>query len=160
MPDLLRKPFGTHGKVHDILPQAAGWRYVGFSLYRLRPGEIAEEATGDREVMLVIVEGKAVLHAAGQDWGMLGERMNVFEKTPPHCAYFILYIIEKRKILGQSAPGQGKRADDDVKKAALTFKQTAERGTDPDKLRRGQRTPGRCSDGIRHQGIALSSARD
>ncbi len=70
-----------------IMPQAAGWRYVGFSLYRLRPGEIAEEATGDREVILVIVEGKTVLHAAGQDWGMLGERMNVFEKTPPHCLY-------------------------------------------------------------------------
>jgi 5-deoxy-glucuronate isomerase len=87
MPDLLRKPFGTHGKVHEILPQAAGWRYVGFSLYRLRPGEIAEEKTGDREVILVMVEGKAALHAAGQDWGILGERMNVFEKTPPHCLY-------------------------------------------------------------------------
>ena len=35
---LLRKPFGTHGKVHEITPQTAGWRHVGFSLYRLRPG--------------------------------------------------------------------------------------------------------------------------
>ena len=41
MPDLLRKPFGTHGKVHDITPENAGWRYVGFSLYRLRAGENA-----------------------------------------------------------------------------------------------------------------------
>ena len=32
MPDLLRKPFGTHGKVHEITPQNAGWRYVGFLL--------------------------------------------------------------------------------------------------------------------------------
>ena len=33
MSDLLKKPFGTHGKVHEITPQSAGWRYVGFSLY-------------------------------------------------------------------------------------------------------------------------------
>jgi len=32
-----------------------------------------------------MVEGKARLSGAGQDWGVLGERMNVFEKTPPHC---------------------------------------------------------------------------
>ena len=32
MPDLLLKPFGTHGKVHHVTPQTAGWRYVGFSL--------------------------------------------------------------------------------------------------------------------------------
>lgn len=84
---LLRRPFGTHGKVHEITPQSAGWRYVGFSLYRLRAGETAAEATGDREVVLVMVEGKARIRAAGQDWGVLGERMDVFEKTPPHCLY-------------------------------------------------------------------------
>lgn len=87
MTDLLCKPFGTHGKVHEITPQSAGWRYVGFSLYRLRAGESAAEATGDREAMLVMVEGKAAFHAAGRDWGELGERMDVFEKTPPHCLY-------------------------------------------------------------------------
>lgn len=87
MADLLRKPFGTHGKVHEITPASAGWRYVGFSLYRLRPGESAAEATGTTEVILVLVEGRARIHAAGQDWGVLGERMNVFERTPPHCLY-------------------------------------------------------------------------
>lgn len=87
MADLLRKPFGTHGKVHEITPASAGWRHVGFSLYRLRPGESAAEATGATEVILVLVEGRARIHAAGQDWGVLGERMNVFERTPPHCLY-------------------------------------------------------------------------
>ena len=52
MPDLLRKPFGEHGKVHQITPESAGWRYVGFSLYRLRAGDSVAEATGDREVIL------------------------------------------------------------------------------------------------------------
>lgn len=87
MSQLLRKPFGTHGKVHEITPQSAGWRYVGFSLYRLRAGEAVAEATGANEVILVMVEGKAAITAAGQDWGVLGERMDVFEKTPPHCLY-------------------------------------------------------------------------
>ncbi len=87
MADLLRKPFGTHGKVHEMTPASAGWRYVGFSLYRLRPGESAAEATGATEVILVLVEGRARIHAAGQDWGVLGERMNVFERTPPQCLY-------------------------------------------------------------------------
>lgn len=87
MSQLLKKPFGTHGEVHRITPESVGWQYVGFSLYRLRLGETAAEATGANEVILVMVEGKARIHAAGQDWGVLGERMDVFEKTPPHCLY-------------------------------------------------------------------------
>lgn len=87
MTDLLRKPFGAHGKVHEITPVSAGWRYIGFSLHRLRAGERVGEATAEREVILVMVEGKAAFTAAGQNWGRLGERMNVFERTPPHCLY-------------------------------------------------------------------------
>ncbi|WAP66755.1 5-deoxy-glucuronate isomerase [Jiella pelagia] len=87
MSQLLKKSFGTHGKVHEITPQSAGWRYVGFSLHRLRAGETVGESTGDREVILVMVEGKAKLAGAGRDWGVLGERMSVFERTPPHCLY-------------------------------------------------------------------------
>ncbi|MEZ5770029.1 MAG: 5-deoxy-glucuronate isomerase, partial [Paracoccaceae bacterium] len=64
MPDLLRKPAGDHGHVHDITvdnaktPLSPDWGYVGFGLYRLKPGETAAEATGAREVILVLVEGK------------------------------------------------------------------------------------------------------
>jgi len=87
MTSLLRKPVATHGKVHDIVPENAGWRYVGFALHRLRVGDMVAEATGDREVILVMVEGKAAITGAGQDWGILGERKDVFEKIPPHCLY-------------------------------------------------------------------------
>ena len=84
---LLRKPVAGAGRVHHITPESAGWGYVGFTLYRLRAGESAAEATGNREVILVLVEGKASVTGAGQDWGTLGDRMDVFEKTPPHCLY-------------------------------------------------------------------------
>jgi len=93
MADLLMRPAGTAGKVHDITPETArtplspGWSYVGFGLYRLAPGESAAEATGDREAILVLVEGKARIEAAGQDWGEMGDRMDVFERTPPHALY-------------------------------------------------------------------------
>ncbi len=87
MSKLLRKPDGTHGKVHDITPKTAGWGYVGFALYRLAPGDRVTEPTGETEVILVLVEGKAQITASGQDWGVMGHRMDVFEKTPPHCLY-------------------------------------------------------------------------
>ena len=75
------------GKVHHISAATAGWNYVGFSLYRLRAGEQAAEQCGSNEVMLVVVEGKARVTEASRDWGVLGDRMNVFEKTAPHCLY-------------------------------------------------------------------------
>jgi len=87
MADLLRKPLGKNGKLHDISPADAGWGYVGFGLYRLEPGQTAAESTGDREVILVLVEGKARVKGDGREWGEMGDRMDVFEKTPPHCLY-------------------------------------------------------------------------
>ncbi len=87
MADLLRKPAGTTGKLFDITPANAGWGYVGFGLYRLQPGETAAEQTGDTEVILVLVEGKARIEASGQDFGECGERMSPFEGTAPHCVY-------------------------------------------------------------------------
>lgn len=87
MSKLLIKPKGTTGKVHDITPESAGWGYVGFGLYRLSAGETVSEPTGTTEVILVMVEGKAKVTGGGKDFGEIGERMEVFEKTPPHCVY-------------------------------------------------------------------------
>ena len=100
MPDLLRKPFGTRGKVHQITPESAGWRYVGFSLYRLKAGDTAAEATGDREVILVIVEGKAAIRTrchevmanadpcAGTDRLELADGCRDFDARPPIAQEF------------------------------------------------------------------------
>ena len=87
MADLLVKPKGERGKVHDVTPESAGWGYVGFGLYRLEPGDRVAEPTGETEVILVLVEGKAKITASGEDFGEMGDRMDVFEKTPPHCLY-------------------------------------------------------------------------
>lgn len=87
MSDLLIPPTGTAGQVHAITPETAGWSYVGFDLFRLTPGEVASAETGGREAILVLVEGKAEITAGGQDFGRLGDRLDVFEKRPPHCVY-------------------------------------------------------------------------
>ena len=87
MTNLHRKPTGTAGKVHDITPVSASWSYVGFGLYRLEAGETATEPTGEREAILVLVEGRAAFMAGGESLGELGDRMNVFERTKPWSVY-------------------------------------------------------------------------
>jgi 5-deoxy-glucuronate isomerase len=93
MSELLRKPTGRTGHIHHITPETArsakapAWSFVGFDLHRLEPGDTVQADTGDREAILVLVEGKARIAAAGRDFGELGDRMDVFERTPPHCVY-------------------------------------------------------------------------
>ena len=87
MTDLLRKPAGSTGLVHDITPENAGWGHVGFQVYRLLPGQSAEGVLSGREAILVLVEGHAHLSAAGQEFGLCGDRLEVFQKTAPHCLY-------------------------------------------------------------------------
>jgi 5-deoxy-glucuronate isomerase len=87
MGSLLRKPLAATGQIHAITPEVAGWRYVGFDLWRLAPGATASGLLAGRETILVLVEGRAEITAGGQQLGELGLRLDVFEKTPPHCVY-------------------------------------------------------------------------
>ena len=87
MMSLLRRPLGESGRIHRITPENAGWKYVGFSLHRMAPGESASERTGRMEAILVLVEGKAEISVAGKSLGILGDRADVFEKRPPHAVY-------------------------------------------------------------------------
>jgi 5-deoxy-glucuronate isomerase len=85
--DLLRKPSGSSGQVHAITPETAGWTYVGFDLWHLAAGEAASGGVTGREAILVVVEGRVRLQAGGVDYGVMGNRMSVFEKTSPACLY-------------------------------------------------------------------------
>jgi 5-deoxy-glucuronate isomerase len=82
MPNLLVKPNGKHGRVTHVTPENAGWTYVGFDLFRLRPGEKAEAETGDREACLVFITGKGKAEADGSGFGELGGRISPFEGKP------------------------------------------------------------------------------
>ena len=87
MSKLHLKPAGDQGKVFDVTPETANWSYVGFGLYKLNTGERVSENTQSNEAILVLVEGKAKFQVGGQNFGEMGERMTVFEKTPPHAIY-------------------------------------------------------------------------
>lgn len=73
---------GGDGRVVHITPDSAGWTYVGFDLYRLAPGQGLAGATGEREVCLVLVSGRAAVAGGGADFGAIGERMSPFDGKP------------------------------------------------------------------------------
>ena len=85
--NLLKQPVRSSGRIHHVTPETAGWSYVGFSLYRLSPDETASENTADSEAILVLVEGKAEIAVGDNELGMLGDRLDVFERTPPYSVY-------------------------------------------------------------------------
>lgn len=110
MPNLLVKPQGNNGLVHDITPESAGWTYVGFQLHRLGPGETTSGETGEREVCLVLVAGKARVTVNGEDFGALGERMTPFEGAPfsvyvPQGARYTVTATTELELGVCSAPG-------------------------------------------------------
>jgi 5-deoxy-glucuronate isomerase len=86
---LLIKPdlAGTGGRVHEITPQSAGWRYVGFDVFDLAPGQKLEREIPDREQCLVLLSGRASVSAGGQDFGVIGMRRNPFDGKP-----FAVYV--------------------------------------------------------------------
>lgn len=86
MSKLLVKPDGTHGRVVHVTPENAGWTHIGFDVHRMRPGEIVAAETGSREACLVWLTGKGRATAGGQDFGVLGDRMSVFDGAP-HALY-------------------------------------------------------------------------
>ena len=116
MVNLLRKPAGSHGQVHHIPPRDAGWTYVGFDLHHLQSGDYVNQDTADREIILVLVEGRAQVSCGGRDFGELGDRMKVFERKPPHCVYIPNASTWSAKattaciVAVCSAPGHGNHA--------------------------------------------------
>lgn len=74
------------GLVISITPESAGWRYVGFDVYRLAHGQRIERPTDGREVCLVMLTGQADVGFGGQTWSRIGGRQSVFD-GPPDCVY-------------------------------------------------------------------------
>jgi 5-deoxy-glucuronate isomerase len=70
------------GCILSVTPESAGWRYVGFEVFRLEPGMRLARETAGREACLVVLTGRASIEAAGRRFGSLGERMSVFAGKP------------------------------------------------------------------------------
>ncbi|WP_248930234.1 5-deoxy-glucuronate isomerase [Paenibacillus hamazuiensis] len=101
------------GNVLAITPESAGWTYVGFEVYRLQEGQQLRQETGDQEVCVVIMTGKANVATAKEKWEDLGGRMNVFEQVPPYSVYvpngdhYDIEALTELEVAICRAPGKG-----------------------------------------------------
>jgi 5-deoxy-glucuronate isomerase len=103
----------TQGKVLDVTPESAGWTYIGFQVYHLEKGQVLREDTRDQEVCIVLLGGKANVSTKLEKWEQIGERMSVFEKTPPYSVYipnddfYEVEAVTNLQIAVCLAPGKG-----------------------------------------------------
>ena len=84
--DLIRRaPLApaSDGRVHDITPAEAGWRYVGFADYRLGANMGLARAAAELERTVVVLEGSATISAGSRRWSSLGSRGSVFAPAAP-----------------------------------------------------------------------------
>lgn len=115
MPELIVPPYkrDSDGKVLSITPQSAGWKYIGFEVYKLSQGETLQKQTNDQEVCIVILSGKLHISTKLEKWEHVGQRMDVFEKTPPYSIYvpnndqFTIDALTDVEIAICSSPGKG-----------------------------------------------------
>jgi 5-deoxy-glucuronate isomerase len=75
------------GQVHQITPEQAGWRYVGFEVFDLRPGQELIRDTLGCELCLVLLSGVASVSAADQSFASVGGRRDPFDGKP-----FAVYV--------------------------------------------------------------------
>jgi 5-deoxy-glucuronate isomerase len=68
--------------VHAISAADAGWRYVGFTVYRLAPGQEVERAADGQEVAAVVLEGTLSATVGGASYASVGSRESVFDGPP------------------------------------------------------------------------------
>jgi 5-deoxy-glucuronate isomerase len=70
-----------------VTPESAGWKYVGFEAFRLKPSEqIAFEST-EHEFCVVVLSGTVSVESDGERWKEIGERKSVFECASPYAVY-------------------------------------------------------------------------
>jgi len=101
------------GVGHRITPASAGWRYVGFETRTLKQGAKSKLDTGDNEVCVVILSGKARVSVDGFDSGIIGERASVFDGLPwsvylPPDAAATIEAASDCQVALCSSPASGK----------------------------------------------------
>src|SRR5438552_5310159 len=100
--NLLGKAASDAKKIVELTPQSAGWRYVGFAAYRLRPDEeLVLPAKPADEVCLVVLSGTVTVRTRDQTWTEIGDRASVFEDRAPYAVY--LPRAEATTVVAHSA---------------------------------------------------------
>jgi 5-deoxy-glucuronate isomerase len=101
----------TAGKVLDITPQSARWRYVGFSVVKRARGETFSGYDPLREICLVIIGGVARVTVGETVFDHVGGRSSPFAQAAPGAVYVpmaMAFTVEAKSELELavcSAPG-------------------------------------------------------
>ncbi len=81
---LLRRaaPPAPDGTIVDVTVDSAGWEFADIAVFRLRPGQSVAREADDRERLVLVLEGHAIVRAGDLDFGTLGTRESVFDGPP------------------------------------------------------------------------------
>ncbi|NNC22621.1 5-deoxy-glucuronate isomerase [Salinisphaera sp. USBA-960] len=114
--NLLLNPQHGAAETLDTARAPEPLQYVRFRQRNLAKDDAFGENSGDQELCLVLLSGKATIHCGDQVFEDIGQRMSVFEQVPPYAVYLpndTDYRIEAHThvelgICG--APGYGQHA--------------------------------------------------
>lgn len=100
------------GNVLRVTPQVAGWKHVGFEVYRLEQGARLARETGDTEVCLVLLGGRANVSTSKSEFAAIGARNNVFAGLPhsvyvPAKDHYAIEALTPLEVAVCAAPGEG-----------------------------------------------------
>jgi len=99
----------SDGRIVNVTPESAGWRHVGFEMFRLRAGQRLQRRTVGHEACVVMLAGRCRAQAAGQTWPEVGGRETPFD-GPPHALYVPIgndYALEALTAVVELAIGTG-----------------------------------------------------
>jgi len=114
------------GCVLEVTPRSAGWRYVGFKVCRLEPGQKLTGGEADRETCLVALSGAAQVAVDGVELGLVGGRGSVFDDAAPGAVYvpaqchFVLTAASRLEVAVCSAPGRPGRSPRTIPPEAMS----------------------------------------
>jgi 5-deoxy-glucuronate isomerase len=74
------------GCVMRVTPESAGWRYVGFDVFRLEAGARVRRDLAGRESCVVVLGGSCDIRSEAGEWVDVGSRATPFD-GPPSGAY-------------------------------------------------------------------------
>jgi len=77
---------GEDGEIVRLTPERAGWTYVGFEAFALAAGRALTRSWAERELCVVIVQGRASVRSPHGHWLDVGGRATPFD-GPPDAVY-------------------------------------------------------------------------
>ncbi len=93
---LLRGSGVRSGDVVSVSPNGSTWHFISFRVVRINAGQRVEDATGNNEVALVVINGTANIRTSAGTWNNVGVRADPFS-GPPAALYLPAatgYLIE------------------------------------------------------------------